>query len=451
MMPAGRARVFLLVVCFIFFAVPGKSAEDPPLVREGLALMEAGKYDRAIAKFTEHLKTKPDDPFAYNDRGIAYKSKSEFKHAIADFSEALRRKPDWWFAYYNRGSCYQAEGAEDAAIADFTRSLNGGPKNSNPLRMDALLSRAHCYFNQEKAEPAMADLNLAIKLGAKDPDAFVLRGILYKVGHNYDKSLADYEKAIALDPKDPRSYSVEAYLLSACPMPKYRNAKKALSYATKACELTNWQRGDYLQDLAAAHAEAGQFEEAIKWQTKAGEMDPKRVDSSRLDLYRKSEPFRDLNRKGSPIASLKNVQTKVAIRLGQKLNAKFQVRDEKLIEPAISTGGKAPANSLSLDFHQEKRGRTLYLTHSFRRTLQARCLIRLAGYDTYFETDILPVPVNIINPEIWSDPIEELVLFDFKLTGSSQPLPEESSRDVAEQKIEDADLARLTLISFNRN
>ena len=249
-MPAVRVRVFLLSLCLIFFSAQGKSAEDPPLVREGLALMNAGNYDGAIGKFTDHLKSRPDDPYAYNDRGIAYRSKDDFKHAIADFSEALRLKPEWWFAYYNRGTCYHAEGKEDAAIADFTTALKGGPKNSNPLQMDGLLSRAHCYFNQEKDKPAMADLNLAIKLGIKDPDAFVLRGILHKVGHDYSKSLADYETAIALDPKDPRSYNVEAYLLSVCPMPKYRDARKALNYATKACELTNWLRGDYLQDLA---------------------------------------------------------------------------------------------------------------------------------------------------------------------------------------------------------
>ena len=37
--------------------------------------------------------------------------------------------------------------------------------------------------------------------------------------------------------------------------------------------------------------------------------------------------------------------------------------------------------------------------------------------DAYFETDLLPVPPHLINPEAWSDPIEELVLFDFHFDG----------------------------------
>ena len=42
----------------------------------------------------------------------------------------------------------------------------------------------------------MKDLNIAIK-GVQQPDAYVLRGILHKINHQYDRSLADYEKAIA--------------------------------------------------------------------------------------------------------------------------------------------------------------------------------------------------------------------------------------------------------------
>jgi hypothetical protein len=69
-----------------------------------------------------------------------------------------------------------------------------------------------------------------------------------------------------------------------------------------------------------------------------------------------------------------------------------------------------------LDFRQDQRGYVLFICHSFSKTLEARCLARLRGYDTYFETDILPIPVKLVSPEIWKETIEELVLFDFKLT-----------------------------------
>jgi len=92
-----------------------------------------------------------------------------------------------------------------------------------------------------------------------------------------------------------------------------------------------------------------------------------------------------------------------------------------LVEPKVGSAGTRKPNSVWLDFREDKQGRILFVSHSFSRSMQARCLARLKGYDTYFETDILPVPVKTINPEIWKEPIEELVLFDFKLTDSKHP------------------------------
>src|SRR4030095_13519866 len=120
---------------------------------------------------------------------------------------------------------------------------------------------------------------------------------------------------------------------------------------------------------------------------------------------------------------------KVVIQLGQKLEVAFELKDGIPIQPRTAKNGQSKKqNTLALDFHEEKAGRALYLSHYFQQTLRARCLARLKGYDTYFETDILPVQVNIIGREIWSEPIEELVLFDFRV--GVEP---ESGRQISER------------------
>ncbi len=367
-------------------------------------------------------KGTPKIRLLYNGRGLVYKERKEYAQAIGDFTEALRLKQDW-FVFYNRGITYHEKGAEDPAIIDFTKALKLKPKDVRG-RVDCLIGRAHCYFNKEKAVSAMADLNQAIELGVKEPDAYVLRGILDKVDRDYDRSLADYEKAISLDPNDARSYDAEAYFLSVCPMPKYRDAKKAIARATKACEITEWKYADALETLAVAYAEAGQFDDAIKWQAKAAEIDPKAVDEKRLELYQQKQPFRDINRKELPFANLDNIKHKVTIKIGQRTNPHFRVDGDQLVDPNVTQTNNERTDSVTLDFRRNKRGKTLFLTHSFPRTLQARCLALLKDYDTYFETDILPVPPRTINREMWSEPIEELVLFEFKLTGRKTGKPE---------------------------
>jgi hypothetical protein len=48
-----------------------------------------------------------------------------------------------------------------------------------------------------------------------------------------------------------------------------RDGKRAITHAKKACELTDYRNPGALETLAAAHAEAGNFKEAVRWQKEA--------------------------------------------------------------------------------------------------------------------------------------------------------------------------------------
>ena len=66
--------------------------------------------------------------------------------------------------------------------------------------------------------------------------------------------------------------------------------------ATKACELTDWKNEGWIDTLAAAYAESGDFTNAIKWQQKATELasaEEKADYHSRLALYKSGEPYRE--------------------------------------------------------------------------------------------------------------------------------------------------------------
>ncbi len=88
-----------------------------------------------------------------------------------------------------------------------------------------------------------------------------------------------------------------AWHMASCSNPKQRNGSEAVKFATAAIELTpedHETRHKYLNTLAAAHAEAGQFPQAIQRQTEALNLAPddQKADfQSRLDLYRNNEAY----------------------------------------------------------------------------------------------------------------------------------------------------------------
>ena len=112
----------------------------------------------------------------------------------------------------------------------------------------------------------------------------------------FDKAGVDLTEAIRLNPELAEAQNSLAWHLATCPHAEFRDGRQAVRHATKACELTQWKGYTQLDSLAAACAEAGDFENAVKWQQKAVDMaDEKWKEDfrSRLDLYKAGKPYHE--------------------------------------------------------------------------------------------------------------------------------------------------------------
>lgn len=113
---------------------------------------------------------------------------------------------------------------------------------------------------------------------------------------DFEKAIADLGKAIRLDPENPNLLNERAWLRATCEEESFRDGRQAVADATEACELTEWNDPKIVDTLAAAYAESGNFEEAVKWQRKAVELAPAEMKtelSSRIELYQAGKAYRE--------------------------------------------------------------------------------------------------------------------------------------------------------------
>ncbi len=117
----------------------------------------------------------------------------------------------------------------------------------------------------------------------------------YNAGH-YRRALADLGAANRLDSSNPIVLNNYAWILATCPDDKARDGKKALELARKACELAKWNDAGAWDTLAAAYAETGDYDNAIKWENQyLSSLSLTPADASdgqaRLALYQAHQPY----------------------------------------------------------------------------------------------------------------------------------------------------------------
>jgi hypothetical protein len=87
-----------------------------------------------------------------------------------------------------------------------------------------------------------------------------------------------------------------------CPIEKYRDGKKAVENAKRACALYGVDHWKLAATLAAAYAENGEFDKAREWEEKAIKLvgkDESATDAnkkslqSRLEHYKADKPHRE--------------------------------------------------------------------------------------------------------------------------------------------------------------
>ena len=259
----------------------------------GRAWQEEGEPERALRDLTEALRLQRKNTAWWRTRAAIYDDLREQDEALADLGEAIRLEPKDAVNYLQRGILYKTAKEYDKAIADHTAALRLDPKSSA-----AFFNRGNAFKAQKAYEKAIADYSEAIRLKPDLTAAYFNRANAHNGRKDHAQAIRDLNEVIRLDPQDADAHSNLAWTLATSPDAKIRDGKKAVEYATKACEWTSWKAPYFLAVLAVAHGEAGDFPQAIQWQKQALEFSRYERDEGdrarqRLKLFEERKPYRE--------------------------------------------------------------------------------------------------------------------------------------------------------------
>jgi tetratricopeptide (TPR) repeat protein len=117
---------------------------------------------------------------------------------------------------------------------------------------------------QGKVDEAIAVCRIALKI---EPHAvrphYMLANLLSQRGQ-WLEAIAEYQTTLRIDPNHPLALNDLAWLLATAPDARLRNGAEAVELAEKACRLTDYKVPLLVSTLAAAYAEAGRFDDAVK-------------------------------------------------------------------------------------------------------------------------------------------------------------------------------------------
>ncbi|WP_185154407.1 tetratricopeptide repeat protein [Fulvivirga sp. M361] len=193
-------RIYLLVALIGCLTLSSCKNENSEL---GDQHFKEGKYQEAIAAYTEYLRMQPRDIKTIYNRGRAYEELGQYDKALTDFRKVIKEDPlningylsianDYYhrlkdyentiffsdkalefdannvLAYTLKGKAHQKLGQLDEALTSYNAAIS-----INKEFADAYLSRGSLRVYKKQTSKACADFNLAKSLGADQADDLV--------------------------------------------------------------------------------------------------------------------------------------------------------------------------------------------------------------------------------------------------------------------------------------
>ena len=252
-----------------------------------------------VALFTQAVAVTRDNGVARVNLGEELLKQGQAAEAEPHLREAVRLLPPLSDAQQNARNnlavALVSLGRVDEAIGQYAEVLKFSPDNAA-----AHMNLALALQSQGQIEPCLVHYDAALRLDPTNAQGHAAFAYLLSTLRQPGKAMEHYRAALRVEPDAIDTLNNLANLLATDPSAEFRDGAEAVHLAERASALTGHQEPLPMATLAAAYAEAGRFEDAIRTASAAkhlaiqrGQPELAELTETHLQLYQARRPLRD--------------------------------------------------------------------------------------------------------------------------------------------------------------
>lgn len=228
--------------------------------------------------------------------GLHQEKQSSLEDATYHFRQALRFKSDFALARRHLGRVYLMQNDAREAESHLRHALQMTPDDPE---IHYLLAKS--FLQQQEPAKARSHYEEAVRCQSDHvPAMFDLAAMLHTLEGRVQEAVTLYRAVLEIDADHVSAQNNLAWLLATHPDEQFRDGQEALRLAQHVVQQTGGDKPFFLDLLAAAQAECGQFEESVATARQAKALAQAANDltlaaeiQNRLENYEKKQAYRE--------------------------------------------------------------------------------------------------------------------------------------------------------------
>lgn len=179
------------------------------IVSGGSELLSAGRYDEAIAKFSDAIAKAPSEAVLYYYRGYGLERSGKSDQALEDYGKAIELKTDFILPLTRSGIVLAKRGAFDRASEFYRRAVDLKDQDS-----ETYYNYGVCLVNTGKKEEARGAFEKLLALDPNYSEGYYQLAIVLLGSGDSARVKTLLQKFVELDPDNPNAALAKEILKS---------------------------------------------------------------------------------------------------------------------------------------------------------------------------------------------------------------------------------------------